>query len=156
MLIALMLLELAAIPSARPALAPPAPAPECADTLESTHARLLGLLRVSQSVDVPALRRIRAVDPAHLRVLTEDSDASLCREIRAKVLPQLGEDRVTGKPWRMAVYEADGFYFALASRDRRDEVAGPGGSRRVIIGEHGPPTLYVFDHDLQPVLATRG
>lgn len=126
--------------------------PPCADTVPSARVRVLGLLRVAQSADVPVLQPLRAVDTSHLRLLSEPSEAATCRALREKVLPQLGTDRLTGRPWRVAVMEADGFYFVIASRDRRPASET---DRRVVMGENGPPTLYVFDHQLGLITATR-
>jgi hypothetical protein len=156
MLIPLLFLSLTGPASAPPVLASmAAPVSVCADTLETAHARIFGLLRVAHTMDVPVLRGLQAVDTAHLRVLTREADAPVCRTLREKVWPQLGPDRVTGRPWHLAVLEADGFYFVLVSRDRRGLASGSGANRRVVIGEQGPATMYVFDRNFQLVTATR-
>jgi hypothetical protein len=95
------------------------------------------------------------VDTANLRVLDHEEDAAVCSALRLKVLTGREPDRITNRPWHVAVLEADGFYFVLVSRDRRHDGGQPQRHHRIMVGEHGPPTLFVFDRDLKQIIATR-
>jgi hypothetical protein len=148
------LLLLGLVAGVRPYAHPVTPAPAgCADTVQRAHTRVYGLLRIMRSADLPAFREVQAVDTTHLRLLTRDADVPVCSALRARVWPGLVADHVANQDWHFAVLEADGFYFVLLSRDWPKPEAGP--SHRVRIGEQGPPTFYIFDHDLKLVMATQ-
>lgn len=131
------------------------PAAVCSDSIEDAVGRITGFLRAVRTYDVPELRQLANIDPSHLRVLESKDNAEICRLLRNKVLKNREPDHVTGRPWLSEIFEADGFYFVVVSRDlsRFDPHAGQ--QTRVIVGEHGGPTLWVFDRDFNKVTATR-
>jgi hypothetical protein len=153
--IALSLTELAPRPL-EPHTAELQAAPVCGDSAQFSRLRVGNLLAAARRPGMPSpLSELAGVDPAHLRLLDGEQDSNTCKSIRREVLARRATDRLTSRPWIVSIYEADGYFFAVLSRDQPR--VSPSASRRVpiMIGEHGG-AIIVFDRSMQRVLETTG
>lgn len=103
--------------------------------------------RVRQFLAAPHLREVRsqlglaAATPQHLRPLSEQGDEAACRAIRSALATDRGGRVPAG---HLALYEADGFYFAAISRPAQPR-AGAAEIRE------DSSVLFVFDREFRLV-----
>lgn len=109
----------------------------CPANNEQARAKVERFLTLPHVAPVREQYQVTGVDPAHLRLLSDRTDAATCRKIRALVSPP------AGRKYQWAFYEADGFLFVMGIGEYVRQPQ-PSGRRR--IDEYSDP-LYVLDRN---------
>jgi hypothetical protein len=131
---------------------PPTPA-FCGGPTEFSLARVRSLVTVAHNPSFPGhLKRLANVDPDEIRLLTDERDSRVCRDLRQLTMRDRGPDRITGAPLRVTFYEAGEFYVAVITPQRPPR--SPTAPR--VVGEQSDARLLVFDHRMNKLVETRG
>ncbi len=105
----------------------------CPASNERARAKVERFLTLSHAAPVREQYQITGVNPAHLRLLSDQRDAATCRKIRALITP------TAGRSYEWVFYEADGFLFVMVIGEL---VRQPSGRTRIDESWH---PLYVLD-----------